>query len=92
MLKLDREMVINLRIVFWSLNLQRVEMSDKRKASNHNKIGEIVEVEGAVVVAEIGEIVMVVIVNVDLKETKSLKRRVEAREVVVKEVLVIKFL
>ena len=92
MLKLDREMVINLRIVFWSLNLQRVEMSDKRKGSNHNKIGEIVEVEGAVVVAEIGEIVMVVIVNVDLKETKSLKRRVEAREVVVKEVLVIKFL
>ena len=67
-------------------------MSDKRKGSNHNKIGEIVEVEGAVVVAEIGEIVMVVIVNVDLKETKSLKRRVEAREVVVKEVLVIKFL
>jgi hypothetical protein len=92
MLKLDREMVINLRIVFWSLNLQRVEMSDKRRGSNHNKIGEIVEVEGAVVVAEIGEIVMVVIVNVDLKETKSLKRRVEAREVVVKEVLVIKFL
>jgi len=92
MLKLDREMVINLRIVFWSLNLQRVEMSDKRRGSNHNKIGEIVEVEGAVVVAEIGEIVMVAIVNVDLKETKSLKRRVEAREVVVKEVLVIKFL
>ena len=92
MLKLDREMVINLRIVFWSLNLQRVEMSDKRRDNNNNKIGEIVEVEGAVVVAEIGEIVMVVIVNVDLKETKSLKRRVEAREVVVKEVLVIKFL